>query len=324
MDRPRRSWASCRTRWRTWTVSPSAYRRVCQVALGLVGFIVVTGAAVRLTGSGLGCDDWPACNDSKLVDVSTGHAAIEQINRLLTGVVAAMVILAVLVSRRRSPRRRDLTMLSYGLVAGVLGQIVLGGITVLVDLHPIAVQSHLLVSMALVANAVVLVRRAGQPDGERRVVTTDRTRRHTFVVAAATGVAIAFGTVVTGAGPHAGDRDARRFDIAISAAAQVHSIAVWVAVAVALALALRLSKRASDRNRLDDALVAWISIALLQAAVGYIQYFNGIPALLVALHVGLATLLWAITTWMVTLTTDVEAAPSAQTLDELDALVDHV
>ena len=111
----------------------------------------MTGAAVRLTGSGLGCDDWPRCNDQQLVDVSSGHAAIEQVNRLFTGLVAVAVIVAVLGSLWRQPRRRDLTWLSLGLVAGVIGQIVLGGITVLVDLHPVAVQGHMLLSQVLVA-----------------------------------------------------------------------------------------------------------------------------------------------------------------------------
>src|SRR5688572_33382188 len=107
-------------------MSPDRYRVVTGVALGLLCMIVLTGVLVRLTGSGLGCDDWPNCNDESLVDVSTTPAAIEQVNRLLTGLVSLGVIAAVLGSIRREPRRRDLTWLSIGLVVGVLGQIVLG------------------------------------------------------------------------------------------------------------------------------------------------------------------------------------------------------
>ena len=107
-------------------------------ALAAICAIIVTGAAVRLTGSGLGCADWPACSSSKFIDVSSRHAAIEQINRLFTGLVSLAVIAAVLGSFRRVPRRRDLTWLSLGLVAGVIAQIGLGGVTVLVDLHPAA------------------------------------------------------------------------------------------------------------------------------------------------------------------------------------------
>src|SRR5688500_14603495 len=125
------------------SLSPARYRIITFAALSLLGAIIVSGAAARLTGSGLGCGDWPSCSDTKVIDVSSKHAAIEQVNRLFTGLVSAAVIAAVLGSMRRSPRRRDLVLLSCGLVAGVLAQIVLGGITVLVDLHPLAVQAHM-------------------------------------------------------------------------------------------------------------------------------------------------------------------------------------
>ena len=212
-------------------ITPAEYRRITVVALGLLCIIVVSGAAVRLTGSGLGCTDWPRCNDSELVDVGTKHAAIEQVNRLFTGLVAVAVIVAVLGALIRNPRRRDLTWLSVGLVAGVIGQIVLGGITVLVDLHPVAVQSHFLLSMILVANAVVLLIRAGQPDAGRRVASVvPRTRRAVRWVVIWTGLALVAGTVVTGTGPHAGDEEARRFDLAITTVTRVHSIVAWLAV----------------------------------------------------------------------------------------------
>ena len=282
---------------RTWRLSPRQFRTVCVVALALLCIIVVTGAAVRLTGSGLGCNDWPRCNDQQLVDVSTRHAAIEQINRLFTGLVSVSVIVAVLGSLIREPRRRDLTLLSLGLVAGMVGQIVLGGITVLVHLHPVAVQSHFLLSMVLVANAVVLVHRAGMPDGERVVRLTSPTVRMRRWCGAATAVAIAAGTVVTGAGPHAGDEKARRFHLAISSAARVHSAFVWLAVASVLVLVWRLRTRAADRAVLDGPITAWMCVAVAQGAVGYVQYFSGVPAVLVAFHVAGATLLWAVTVW---------------------------
>ena len=132
---------------------------------------------MRLTGSGLGCDDWPNCNDERLVDVSSSHAAIEQVNRLFTGLVAFAVIAAVLGSLWRDPRRRDLTLLSLGLVAGVLGQIVLGGHHRARRPPPLAVQGHMLLSQILVAVAVVLCAEPGEPDDGtppvgRRPVTT--------------------------------------------------------------------------------------------------------------------------------------------------------
>jgi cytochrome c oxidase assembly protein subunit 15 len=281
-------------------LTPSRYRAVTFAALFALMAIIVTGAAVRLTGSGLGCADWPACSDSKFIDVSSRHAAIEQINRLFTGFVSIAVIAAVLGSLIRVPRRRDLTWLSLGLVAGVLGQIVLGGITVLVDLHPLAVQGHMIVSLVLVANAVVLVHRASEPDdGESVRPVSPEISRHAVGIAALTALALVTGTVVTGAGPHAGDEEARRFGIEIATAARVHGASVIVAVATMVTLVWRLRRRTAERAELADWISAWIVVALLQGAIGYIQYFSEVPALLVGLHVLGATTLWAVTVGLV-------------------------
>ena len=280
-------------------MSPSRYRWVCAVALGLIVAIVITGAAVRLTGSGLGCDDWPNCNDERLVDVSSSHAAIEQINRLFTGLVSVAVVAAVLGSLWRRPRRRDLIWLSLGLVAGVLGQIVLGGIVVIFDLHPILVQGHMVLSLALVATAVVLLQRAGEPDGVPLVpAVSPRARSLTWALTIATGAAILAGTVVTAAGPHAGDEDVARLGVDITSAARVHGILVMVALAAAVTLAVTAARDARDRA-LRGPVSSWIFVGLLQAAVGYIQYFNDVPALLVGVHVAGATLLWAMTVHLV-------------------------
>jgi heme a synthase len=281
------------------SLSPARYRVICAVALGLLVAIVITGAAVRLTGSGLGCDDWPNCNEERLIDVSSSHAAIEQVNRLFTGLVSVAVIAAVLGSLWRQPRRRDLIVLSLGLVAGVLAQIVLGGILVIFDLHPILVQGHMVLSLILVAIGVVLVRRAGEPDGvPLGHVTSGRARALVGLVAGLTGAAILAGTVVTGAGPHAGDEDVERLGVDIGTAARVHGTIVVLALAAAVALAVRAARHPHDR-RLSGPISSWIFIGLLQAAVGYIQYFNDVPALLVGLHVAGATLLWAMTVHLV-------------------------
>lgn len=280
-------------------ISPARYRTIAAVALGLLCTIVVTGAAVRLTGSGLGCDDWPNCNSQRLIDVSSNHAAIEQVNRLFTGAVAVGVMAAVLGSLWRAPRRRDLVVLSLGLVAGVIGQIVLGGITVLVDLHPLAVQGHMLLSMVLVANAVVLLRRAGEPDGATRTAAVSApTAKLAWAVTVGTAIAIVAGTVVTGAGPHAGDEDVQRFDVAISTAARIHGVAVLTTVALGALLALRVQRHGADRRTLTSTISSWLFVAVLQGAVGYIQYFNDVPELLVGLHVAGATALWSMTVWL--------------------------
>lgn len=296
------------------SVSAARYRVIAMAALLALVAIVVTGAAVRLTGSGLGCDDWPTCNSEKFIDVSSKHAAIEQVNRLFTGVVSVAVIAAVLGSVFRAPRRTDLVKLSAGLVLGVVAQAVLGGITVRVDLHPLAVQGHMLLSLVLVANAVVLAHRAAEPDeGELVRPVSPEINRHVVGVTILTVVGLVSGTVVTGAGPHAGDEDVQRFGVDISSAARIHSISVMCAVVAMLLLAWRLRGRSGERRQIGEWISSWVFVALLQGAVGYIQYFNEIPALLVGIHVLGATALWAVTVGLVVRTLPmrrVAAAPA--------------
>lgn len=280
--------------------TPDEFHKVCVTALVLVAVIVVTGAAVRLTGSGLGCNDWPNCNDSKLVDVSSHHSAIEQINRLFTFVVGLAVVLAALGAWLRRPRRRDLLWLSTALVAGIPAQGIVGAVVVWTDLNPLAVQLHFVLSMVLVAIAVVLVIRSREPDGARRISTVvPRTRHRLRLMVAWTALAIVAGTVVTGTGPHAGDEKARRFTfLSITWVARIHSAIVWIAVLMALSLLWHLRKRDHDREVLDAPLTVWMCVAILQGGVGYLQYANGVPATLVAVHVALATTLWATSVWL--------------------------
>jgi heme a synthase len=260
----------------------------------------VTGAAVRLTGSGLGCVDWPNCNDSNLVDVSSQHSAIEQINRLFTFVVGLAVVLAALGAWLRRPRRRDLLVLSMALVAGIPAQGIVGAIVVWTDLNPVAVQLHFVLSMVLVAIAVVLVIRSREPDDAKRVsAVVPRTRHRVRLLVVWTAIAILAGTVVTGTGPHAGDEKARRFTfLSITWVTRIHSVIVWIAVLMALSLLWHLRRRPHDREVLDAPLTLWICVAIAQGGVGYLQYANGVPASLVALHVALATSLWATSVWL--------------------------
>ncbi|MDP9070536.1 MAG: COX15/CtaA family protein, partial [Actinomycetota bacterium] len=148
-------------------ITPAGYRRVTLFALVALSFIVVTGAAVRLTGSGLGCTDWPTCEQGRLApsEITDAPAMIEFTNRLVTGLVSVAVILAVAGALRRAPRRLDLVWLAAGLVAGVLAQIVLGGLVVLFELSPRLVMGHFLLSMVILWNATVLHHRAGRSDG---------------------------------------------------------------------------------------------------------------------------------------------------------------
>ena len=177
-------------------LTPTAYRRITFVAALAVGFIIVTGGAVRLSGSGLGCPDWPTCEAHRVVAPLQYHAMVEFVNRLITGAVSIAVIVAVLGALVRQPRRRDLTWLSLGLVAGVVAQIVLGGLTVLFELRPPFVMAHFLLSMAILADAVVLHHKAGEPDtGERSLVVPLDVRRMAQIVVVMAGIAVFLGTV---------------------------------------------------------------------------------------------------------------------------------
>lgn len=268
-------------------LSPAAYRRVTVVAAVLVAVIIVTGAAVRLTGSGLGCPSWPNCSPGRLTphSATSYHAMVEFVNRTFTGAVSIGVIAAVLGSLLRDPRRRDLTWLSVGLVGGVIAQIVLGGITVLTDLNPFAVMGHFVLSMLLLADALVLVHRAGIPDGAttRPVGTTMERRTGVLQFVLACAVVIT-GSVVTNAGPHAGDLKAHRFDVQLTDIARIHSATAILLLLSILTIVFVVGRRGLSASR-RRGLTALLLVVLAQMAVGYTQYFTGVPALLVAVHV---------------------------------------
>ncbi len=287
---------------RPWMrLSAKSYRRVALVALVLLAVIIVSGGAVRVTGSGLGCPDWPTCADGRLApqlfEQSTGHATIEFVNRQLTGLVSIVVIVAVLGSLARTPRRRDLVRLSLGLVAGVVGQIVLGGITVLTGLHPVAVQSHFLLSLAIVACAVILHWRAGrEPDRPRGRVPGPVLNLSRLTLALLLP-AIAAGTVLTGTGPHGGDPAAPRFALDPRRVAQVHGVLVELFTAALLVTLVVAWRKGMPRSVLRRGSIA-AAVAASQSALGYTQYFTGVPAFLVGLHILGATSVWiAVLRW---------------------------
>jgi heme a synthase len=278
-------------------IRPEAYHRLTLVALVSLMAIVVTGAAVRLTASGLGCSDWPGCTQDRFVPEADLHGWVEFGNRLVTGVVSVAVVLAVLGSWWRVPRRRDLVWLSWGLVVGVAAQVAIGAVTVLTHLSPGVVMAHFLVSMVLVADAVALHQRAGWADS-----TVSPDRRWTWpgawvgrllaVMVTMTALAVVTGTLVTAAGPHGGDEGVERFDVSISDVARMHGLSVAALVAATVAF-LVLHGRRSGRDRVQRAAELLGLVLVAQATVGYVQYFNDVPALLVGVHVTGATLAWA-------------------------------
>ncbi len=275
-------------------VSLRTYTRVSWACLVSLYAIVVTGSLVRLTGSGLGCHDWPRCSDQRFVDVSTSHAAIEQINRLFTGVVAVAVIAAALLSLRLNPRHKSLTWLSLGLVAGVLAQVLLGAIVVISGLHPAFNMAHYLVSILLITTAFELLFRvrALQQNPVALSPVSPKTRRLTRVILALLVGVLFAGTVVTGSGPHAGDETAPRFGFSIQRVTQVHSSFVWLSLMAVIVLFVRVRRDTLEWNRLSQNLELLLLMLVAQGFLGYFQYFVGVPAGLVAIHVGLSVAVW--------------------------------
>jgi cytochrome c oxidase assembly protein subunit 15 len=284
-----------------FTISPAAYRKVTLLSVVALGFIVVTGGAVRVTGSGLGCPDWPTCAEGRIVAPLEYHALVEFVNRTVTGAVSVMVIVAVLAAFRRRPYRRDLVWLAAGLVLGVIGQIVLGGLVVLFHLYPPLVMGHFVLSMVLVANAVVLHHRAGQPDegnpvpvdGPGPVISPDLRQLGSWLVVWS-AVVLGLGTVVTGSGPHTGSHEGEfieRLPFAVRDVARIHAVAVWILLALTL---FTLWRARRDRAPATVQARGGVLLAVLcaQGAIGYIQYFSNVPAALVAVHIGGATALW--------------------------------
>lgn len=292
----------------------TAYRRITLVATFLLAAIIVTGGAVRLSGSGLGCPDWPTCG-TPLRDahgVADGHAIIEFVNRMITGLVSVAVIVCVLGSLFRVPRRRDLVWLSLGLVGGVFVQAVLGGLTVIFELQPELVMAHFLASLVLLTNAIVLYRRAGEPETPARAVVNPPVRKLGKLLLVLAAVVVTTGTIVTATGPHGGDEDARRFDFHIPDVARIHGISV-VAFIVLVTGTFWLLRQSNAPRNVQQHLGVIAVVVLAQAAIGYIQYFNDIPPVLVGFHIAGATAIWAaVVAYYLALTTRTEPPSGSQ------------
>ncbi len=277
-------------------ISPARYRRFVLVALFFVSAIILTGAAVRLSGSGLGCPTWPRCTGDELVDVSEPHRAIEQINRLFTGTIGLACIAVFAASLRRRPYRRDLTRFGALLIAGVFLQAIIGGIVVLLELQWHSVVLHFLASILLLYGNLELLRRAGEPS-TLRVSVVDRDVRGLTETTFGLGVVvIALGTLVTSAGPHGGDEDVERLDWHLTSAVRVHSIAVWVFVATTIGLIVLARRRGAltTANRAN----ALLALLMFQGVIGYLQWFNRVPPVLVELHILGAVAVFIAVTWL--------------------------
>ena len=269
--------------------------------------IVVTGGAVRLTGSGLGCPTWPECTPGSYFPVEnqvegTFHSWIEFGNRLLTFVLVIFA-LATLIAVLRSGRK-DLRILAAGQFLGIFGQGVLGGITVLTDLNPLTVASHFLLSIVLIAGATSLHSRRKGPAVRTAVQLV--ISRYSKIHVTWTALVIVLGTVVTAAGPHAGDADVPRLDVAMQDVARMHSISVILLMLLTIAFYRRSELTALTKHRIG----IFFLISLAQGVLGYVQYFLGVPELLVGLHILGTTLVW-IGAWRIWLSVQFRAKEMA-------------
>jgi len=270
--------------------------------------LVVTGGAVRLTGSGLGCPTWPECTDGSIkpiVHQAQGqlHAWIEFGNRLIAWLILILALAALIYIVRNLKSRSDfkrLRLLAILQIAGFLGQVVLGGITVLTKLNPISVSAHFVLTIPLIAGALALRHRILDRPMLEVLPTTALLSK---IVIAITFIVLLIGTVVTGTGPHAGDVDAKRYNLDARLVSWIHADTVILLIGLTFALffVIRASESAIVKKEVGRLVTVFLIVAISQGAIGYIQYFTGLPELIVGAHLLGATLVW-ISVWRIKLT----------------------
>ena len=279
-------------------------RTLAWLMLSAQSLIILTGALVRLTGSGLGCPTWPRCTDDSIIPYGelTMHSAIEFGNRLLGVGLGVLGVITILVLLRRFRTRPDLVWFAVGLTAVVPVQAVLGGITVLTGLNPWIVALHFVPSAAAVVVSTLFVRRTYDSGKKPEAVGTPLMRGLAWAALGLTALVVVLGLLVTGAGPHAGDEMSARNGFDTLLMARLHAAPVWLLVAVTVGSVL-VSHAAVRRgmphaHRLRRAALVFTAAVAAQGALGYVQYFLGVPWMLVAVHIiGVCAVLIA-ATWL--------------------------
>lgn len=291
------------TSLRTWAPSADAVRVSFLAALVMNVVIVATGGAVRLTASGLGCPTVPRCTATSMVVTREmgAHGAIEFGNRLLTFVLSAAVLAALLTAWRAA--RRDLLRLGGVLLAGITAQAVLGAVTVLTGLNPVTVMAHFLVSMGLLAVAAYAYELARGPRVPAAPVVRREVRAGAWLLTGVVAATLVAGTVVTGTGPHSGDRNAsHRLPFDLAHVTQLHADLVFLLFGLLAGLVIALRASDAPAQPLRRAVVL-LGVALAQGLVGFTQYLTDLPVVLVSLHVLGAALLWVATVRLLLATT---------------------
>ncbi len=278
------------------SVSPDAFTKLALFALIGLSVIIVTGGAVRLTGSGLGCPDWPTCQGQQYVAQLSFHPMIEFVNRVITIVMTAAVIISAGAAFLRKPFRKDLAWLSLGMIIGLIAQIILGGITVIEKLAPPYVMAHFLLSLIIVLDALVLYKRSVTSDKNPVSMVPKETIWLGKLMIANLAAVLIIGTAVTGSGPHSGSPISPRLPFPLRAVAQLHADGVLLLVGLTLASVFLLSAtNAPEKVQQRGRTLLWVMAG--QATLGYIQYFSKLPVLLVGFHIAGATLVWILMIW---------------------------
>lgn len=285
-------------------ITPKFLRRVANLMVITQSAIVITGASVRLTGSGLGCSTWPECTPGSYTPSPDQpeaplHAWIEFGNRLLTFVLF-LNALVLMISILRN--RKELFGLGAIQILGILAQAVLGGITVLTGLNPATVAGHFMLSIILIAAALSLRQRiyGKSPSG---LIVSKLTRNLARALVLLTFVVLIAGTIVTGSGPHAGDSTAERFPLDARTVSWIHAdlVIALIGVAIALLISIQVGESGATREILGARIKVFLLASLVQGAIGYTQYFTGLPEVLVAFHILGSILVW-LSAWNLVIT----------------------
>lgn len=274
-------------------VSPARFRKLALASLGWIFLVVTTGAIVRLTGSGLGCEHWPKCGDTPFPEKG-GHAVIEFGNRVIGAVTIGFTLLAWLAARRTRGLPRHAERLALAVFLGTAAQIPLGGLTVIFELHPLLVMAHFLLALAMLGLAVVIaVEARGLEEGVVPPVVPRELRLAGLVLAASGFALVVTGAFATAAGPHAGDSsEIARLGTPVFSVG-VHAALTGVFGSAFVFVLGYLTARRERSPRLFIAALGVLGLLLVQVAIGEIQYHSGLPWWLVLVHVTVASAVWA-------------------------------
>jgi len=277
-------------------VSKKTFTFLALLTVICYALLVVTGGAVRLTGSGLGCSDWPTCSAGHLIASDSFHPLVEFSNRLVTIAVSIITIVVFVASFYRKPRSRKLVLLSAIILAGLLGQVVLGGIVVLTKLNPYFVALHFLLTIAILTDALILFHLSRLADVKKATSVPPEVINITRLLIIVLAVVTSAGTMVTGSGPHAGGKGAKRIPVSFRDMAELHADLVLFLLGLTVATWF-LVKQAHAGKDIQKRAMWLVELMASQGIIGYSQYFLHDQVALVEIHMAGATAIWISLIW---------------------------